>query len=211
MEDVDILSSKKSPGSYNGQIDVEAANLRTRILASVITLNKWWREWLEERSYNCVEIPVDMTTPNTADMDGPLFSHILMFSDFWTAFEVCGHNTARILLLQMLRSIPDSSSHWRTLGALLDETNISPLLGISSDITGLAHEILRCMDFCQAEQHKATGTFCVLLPTRVAYQSLNKDSREARWLWRRSADQLINLNGFEIGREILRNLPGSPV
>lgn len=199
LEDVDALSM---PGGLRKST---IPPLQARIITCIATLNDWWRSWLKQKRQMCFEVPVNPTFVRITDTSGPLFTTVLEFSDFWTAYELCAQNLARILLVQSLDSLSKASSELKPSGALLDESNGSPLLGISSDVTRLAHEILRCVDFCQSDMYKDTGTFCVLLPMKIAYQTLDQDSREAQWLWKRSADQLTSLNGFKIGRDILRS------
>lgn len=56
------------------------------------------------------------------------------------------------------------------------------MLGISSDKTALAHELLRVFDFCYEKSGGFMGTFCVVTVLDEAYGALKKGSREANWV-----------------------------
>jgi hypothetical protein len=125
------------------------------------------------------------------------------------------HNTGRILILESLKQLntafPTTYSSADLL--ILDQPNPSPLLGISSNSTELACEMFRCLEYCNQHSRKHLGTFCLLFAVKVVADCLDADKnpREVRWLRSNIPPSISNVNGFEIGCQVLQNLPPLPL
>lgn len=173
LADSDRYSSLDHAGE-----DIELSR-RTQLL--IEALNAWWRYWVDKHPAACQEHFPSLESTSTRDSEGLLFPSLLRFSDVWDAHAVCLYNIARILLLHIWINLPQQSVPDATF--LLDEANDTPLLGISSDIKGLAHEIVRAYEYCHDDSRRFVGTFCIILPQDIAYECLDPNSREARFLF----------------------------
>lgn len=129
-------------------------------------LNSWWRHWEAEDTHSAIEIPLYPTTPS-------ILPTLLKYNRLDTAFTICIYNAMRILLLQLwqtLRHHPnpiEATTYDR--GIILDLPNETALLGITSDIKGLAREILRSLECCYGEFSRFTCTVSFLFIQDVAY------------------------------------------
>jgi len=164
----------------------ECSGHRREIEGLLDHLNDWWREWSSTHSQSCQAVSPDPSITITKDSAGLIFPTLLWYDSIWTAQTVCLYDTARIILLTMWEIL------LRGLNVPLEvpmptEPNDTPLLGISSDITGLAHEIIRSLEYCHEESWRFIGTFCVILPQDVAYSCLRPESREKKFLARQGS------------------------
>lgn len=160
---------------------IPPSELRSTLEHAFEYLNAWWREWISNHPHACEEYPANPTCTTTHDSRGLMFPTLLRYSTIWHAHAISLHATARLLLLHIwTRALPQATRDLSDV--VLDEPNSSPLLGISSKVTGLAHEVIRSIDYCQEQSRRFVGTFCVILPQDIAYGSLDPASREARAL-----------------------------
>lgn len=161
----------------------EGFDLRQETKGLLDLLNDWWREWSNSHSQSCQTVSPDPSTTMTKDSAGLIFPTLLRYDSIWTAHTVVLYDTARITLLTMW-NILSRDSHQPLEVPRLTEPNNTPLLGISSDITGLAHEIIRSLEYCHETSWRFVGTFCVILSQDVAYSCLRPESRESKFLTR---------------------------
>jgi hypothetical protein len=154
--------------------------LGTDVLLTFQELNSWWDNWGITSALSCVETEADKQNSVMHDAEGPVLDTILQYRDIWTAHQTCTYNTARILILELLRSLlpPETLP-----SVLLEIPNPTPLLGRSSDTKALALEIIRSLDYTNALYENFMGTFCVALVLDVAYTSMEPSSRIRKWLW----------------------------
>jgi hypothetical protein len=161
-------------------------DFRDRTRSMLKQLNDWWRDWSKTYPQACKTFVPDLKTTITKDSEGLIFPSLLQYDSIWTAHTVCLYDTARILLLYIWSKFAPHLDHDEQ-ALILDEPNNTPLLGITSDMTGLAHEIIRTSEYCHEPSHRFVGTFCVVLPQDTAYACLCPESREARFLARQGA------------------------
>lgn len=150
-------------------------------------LNCWWRRWILLNPKVCREVKPNPKSTVTADADGPLFATVLQFTKLWDAYTLCSYDCARLFLLHLLRSLAPAHEDFLKAGAypdsvILDEPNNSPLLGITSDMTGLGHEIIRSFAYCYASSGGFMGSFVVVTVLDGAFGALMPGSREANWV-----------------------------
>jgi len=150
-------------------------------------LNNWWLDWRKSHPHACKTFFPDPKLTITKDSEGLIFPTLLQYDSIWTAHTVCLYDTARILLLHIWNKLARYLKTGEEEEFMLSKPNDTPLLGITSDITGLAHEIIRTSEYCHEPSHRFVGTFCVVLPQDVAYACLCPQSREARFLARQGA------------------------
>lgn len=159
---------------------IEDVNFTDKGLAIMASLDAWWLEWEAQNPGVCWEIE---SFPSTLlkDSEGPLYSTSLEYTNIEIAFIVCAHDSARILLLQVFTSL--GIARPEPPGVSLNMPK-SPLLGISFDSVGLAHEIMRSTEYCSIQSGHFMGSFSAILILDIAYLALakEKDSRVARWL-----------------------------
>lgn len=177
-------------------------NFNDKAYAIMANLNAWWLEWEEQNPGVCWEVA---TFPFTLleDPEGPLYPTSLEYTNIEVAFIVCAHDSARILLLQVFASLGILSP------PQLDVSNAvpkNPLLGISFDSVGLAHEIMRSTEYCSIQSGHFMGSFSAILILDIAYSVLAKveGSRVARWLVKNSQLGLGFLETeFRPGKDIM--------
>ena len=201
LEDTDSACMK-----YSGTLGVNRIAVRDKAMRCLDHLNDWWKTSLNQSLGTCYERPSDPQSPFSSDENGLLFESVLEFGEFWSCYMLMFHNAARILLLQALEQLSSGLS-MNELERPLEESNSSPLLGISTNCKSLAMEILRCIECSEARSKRTMGSFCVLTPLSIAYTCLEKDSREMRWLLSSRPEQMSNLSGFQVGRHLLRETP----
>jgi hypothetical protein len=183
LEDMKTIAGKNSVQ--------QRRELADRAVATMIDFNDWWRRWSQLKPQSCWEIESDPNFALMADLDGPLYPTMLHYTDLGTAYTVCTYICGRILILHVLRSLaldtPEQGdnlfpTHGDPKYAIFDEDNDTPLLGITSDATALAQELLRSFDFCYHGTGGFMGTFCILTVLHEDYGAVKSGSREANWL-----------------------------
>ncbi|KFA51891.1 hypothetical protein S40293_04101 [Stachybotrys chartarum IBT 40293] len=137
-----VAQTKRHNDKSNGH-GLERSRLTRQVAASLQELNCWWQQWEANRTQLATEVALDEGNAE------PLFPTLLEYDLPWTAFAVCTYNAMRILLLQLsntlqLTSCQDPAIHQ---GIILDIPNQTALLGITSDMRGLAREILRSLTY----------------------------------------------------------------
>lgn len=175
--------------SKSGQ-EFEYSQLRTQVAASLEELNAWWRQWEADHAQPAIEVASHQVAGEL------LFLTTLEYDMPWTAFTVCNYNAMRILLLQlwhMLRPMPIFGLNRPTNhDVLLDVPNSTPLLGITSNVKGLACEILRSLKYSYRKCRRVIFTSSFFFLQDTAYGCFDQDSKEAIWIarhgWADSAD-----------------------
>lgn len=126
----------------------------------------------------------------------PLFPNltILEYDMLWTAFTVCIYDAIRILLLQLWDTVQLLPILRQTIdhSVLLDVPNRTALLGITSDIKGLACEILRSLNIAM-ESLDALSIHLIYGSFKTYHTGvLIRGSKEAIWItehgWAELAD-----------------------
>lgn len=141
-------------------------------------LNTWWQSWEAVRLKSVVA-----TVECSANNSIPLSKQI-QYNSAWTAFTVCLYNAIRIIALQTwnrlqhVACMPPCYSQ----GCVLDMTGSTILLGITSDIKGLAYEIMQSLAFSYRQSHRFIFTISFLFIQDVAYGCFNPRSQEAQWI-----------------------------
>ena len=139
------------------------------------------------------------------------FDTFIYYSDLWRAYELCLYNVLQILTLrtymQLLKDaegpIAEFTCPWRDqLASSPDEIS----LYFKTTTREWALEICRSMQYMLLDRHGSITTFFILVPARVAYDSLNPMSQEAAWLAGFLKD-LSDNSGFGVSRNALRFLP----
>jgi hypothetical protein len=175
----------------NGMHLWQIFELKRRVVASLEELNCWWKAWLQSNPTPCREVSPDPKDTTTKDASGFVFSTVLQYNDLWTPYSVCTYDATRILLLQILQRISqveDQASYppnWNTSHEPSPQEEVNgktPLLGLSSDIVGLSHEIFRSIEYLNRQAQQYMINMSGLFIFDVAYSALATDSREARWL-----------------------------
>ena len=166
-----------------GSEEPSLLSLGSRVSRSLENLDAYFRMWATKNLHN-----IHAHTPVHAffnDAEGQVFETMLDFDTFWTCYITILYNGARILLLQARQKLIDSSRPILDLTPLVDEENPTALLGVTSDIQGLALEIIRTSEFCIDDKSKTQrflGTFCLLWPIGAAFMCFDPASRVGRWL-----------------------------
>jgi hypothetical protein len=163
---------------------------KTKALATMSDLDSWWNEWALMNPRVCWTVKTNTQSTVLVDSDGPLYPTSLEYTSIDAAYIVSAYDAARILLLQVLTSLglqaaPDFVQN--------DPTG-SSLLGISSDISGLAHEIVRSIEYCSTQSGHFMGSFSGILILDIAYSALERGSRVRKWLLRNS---MVGPDSFE--------------
>lgn len=168
--------------------------LKSRVETSLQELNNWWHCFIKKHPSACWNISPGSRSGFTRDEKGLVFETVLEYSGLWIAYTVCTYDATRILLLQTLeriiegenrypyvdnyRILPDNSGHQANL-----EDSQTPLLGITTNIQGLAHEIFRSLEYCHLNSRHYMGSYsCIFVPD-IAFFSIDAESREAKWFW----------------------------
>ena len=179
-----------------------------RTACAMNELDNWWRGWAATHLGRCWERPPDATTRISYDQEGPVFDTVLFFETYWTCYVTIFHNALRIVLLGIwheLSNLPYASKH--PIGTPNNEINPLPLLGISTDIRGLALEIFRSIEFSEYQARKFLGTYCILFPILYAQQCLSPQSREGRWLLSLTDRNFKSLKTFKADARLAEGLP----
>lgn len=184
---------------------LDFCSFKNRAVNTLHSLNAWWEDWLSKHPKACKEVPSTSEPRIIKDADRPPFPKVLAYDGLWTANIVITHDALRILLLQVWQFIVNADASVLKCEPDLpfDKPNDTPLLGISSDIHGLAREVLRSLEYCHEHSECFLGTICSFLALDVAYGVLDKESREGRWLWENAWTDLSKMNGFRVTREPL--------
>jgi hypothetical protein len=182
----------------------QAADLKRRVTASLEELNCWWQYWMASKLGNpefCQEILLDTeTTLYTKDANGVIFPSILVYDGLRTGYTVCTYNAARILLLEaivMLSQTPSplNSNDYLSMLNTNNNNNQGPLLGISSDVSGLAREIFRSAEYLHIKSDEFMVSFTSMFIFDIAYSALDPESREAKWLLSKLALPMRSMHG----------------
>lgn len=171
--------------------------LKYQVAASLNELNTWWHYWEAEQTHHISEVRPHLDTSET------IFHTLLEYDTLWTAFTVCYYNAMRVLLLQlwhMLEPYPGPD-------VILDVSNGTVLLGITSDIKGLGCEILRSLKYCYGKFQRFIYTSSFLFIQDVAYGCFNKGSKEALWAARHGWAELGSLGNIEEANILRKLLP----
>lgn len=166
-------------------------DIKNRVFASLRDLNFWWKAWLQNSPDPCQEYPVEPENSFSKDATGTVFETLLQFSRLAAAYTLCTYNATRILLLRILLRISQAEEqtvyHMGYYSAaelnLLEEPNDkkTPLLGVSSNIEGLAHEIFRAIEYVHHQTQDFMTSFANFYLLDIAYSALDPRSREAKW------------------------------
>lgn len=177
--------------TLEGTTRASVLDIKGRVLASFQDLNTWWKHWLQNNLESCREVPTESDNTFTRDASGIVFSTLLQYDGLRTAYTLCTYDATRILLLQILQRILQaerqalsSTSYNNAAESILEEdpnSKQTPLLGISLNIEGLAHEILRSIDYIHSQTHQFMTSFANFYLLDIAYSALDARSREARW------------------------------
>jgi hypothetical protein len=177
-----------TPGGLTG---TRILDIKGRVFASLRDLNFWWKDWLQNNPEPCQEYPTKPENIFTKDASGIVFSTLLQYSGLGTAYTVCTYNATRILLLKILQRISEAEKQTfcPTSYNSVAESNLqeepsnkqTPLLGISSDIEGLAHEIFRSIEYVNIQTQHFMTSFANFYLLDIAYSALDTRSREAEW------------------------------
>lgn len=169
------------------------SQIKAQVATSLKELNTWWQQWETECAQSTKEVASSHATSE------PLFPTLLEFDTMWTAYTVLIYDTMRILLLQLwhkLQLVPHLNQSTKQ-NIILDMPNGTALLGISSDMKGLACEILRTLTYCYGQSRRIGSTFSFLFIQDVAYGCLDPGSREALWLAEHGWAELANIPDIE--------------
>jgi hypothetical protein len=192
------LEELRAPSDWKQQ--AHTFDLKRRVTASIEELNAWWQYWMPTKPLPCQEIPIDTeTTLYTKDANGVIFPSILVYDELRTGYTVCTYNAARILLLEALEVLSQTPSHLKSheyLSELNNDNNSQgPLLGISSDISGLAKEIFRSAEYLHTKSDMFMVSFTSMFIFDIAYSALDPNSREAKWLLSKLALPMRSMHG----------------
>jgi hypothetical protein len=186
-------------------MQAQAADLKRRVNASLEELNCWWQYWMPTDPAYCQEVFIDTeTTLYTKDASGVIFPSILVYDELRTGYIVCTYNAARILLLEALKnaSQPPPTLKSDEYISMLDNNNNNnnnntqgPLLGISSDILGLAGEIFRSAEYLHTRSDDFMVSFKSMFIFDIAYSALDPESRKAKWLLSKLALPMRSMHG----------------
>jgi hypothetical protein len=199
----EYLSYVKTLHRFQSNQRLDWAQLKTQVSNSFKGLNTWWRRWEVERLQAAIEVPSRHLTSN------PIFRTLLEYDTLETAYEVCLYNTMRILLLHLwntLQLFPNSTPSMGT-DIVLDMPNQMVLLGISSNATGLACEILRSLRYCYGKSRRFLFTFSFLFIQEVAYGCFDEGSKEAKWMTTQDWAELINIDDVQDANLLKRLVP----
>ena len=197
-----IAQIKRYDNSKSGQ-EFEYSQLRTQVANSLEELNACWQQWESHHTQPATEVTSHQLTGE------PLFPTLLEYDMPWTAFTVCNYNAMRILLLQlwhMLQSIP-GSTQTTDRGVVLDMPNPTALLGITSNIKGLACEILRSLKYAYGKCRRFIFTSSFLFLQDTAYGCFDRNSKEAVRVARHGWAELADSNNIEDENLLKRLLP----
>lgn len=109
----------------------------------------------------------------------------------------------------MLQLFPNSMQA-EEQDVVLDLPNRTALLGITSDIKGLASEILRSLEYSYGKSRRFVSTFSFFFIQDVAYGCFDKGSKEAMWViehgWAESAkfDHIEDSNLLKIPMGLIK-------
>lgn len=168
--------------------EAERSRLTRQVISSLQDLNSWWQQWEATHTIPASEVPSHRGT------DEPIFPTLLDYDMPWTAFATCTYNAMRILLLQLLSKLllTTCSDPGNQQDAILDVPNPTALLGITSDIRGLAHEILRSLRYSYRMSPRIIFSCSFFFIRDVAYGCFPRESEEAQWVirhgWAESLD-----------------------
>lgn len=166
--------------------DLEPARghvLKAQVVDSINQLDVWWRYWLCAGGMTCEEVTIDVdTTMYTKDSKGVIYPTLLVYNSLGTAYTVCTYNATRMLLLEALQSLSYLQPHTATYESPHEPNDKVPLLGISSDVKGLAHEIFRSAEYLHTMSEQFMVSFSSMFIFDIAYSALEPQSREAKWL-----------------------------
>ena len=197
-----IAQIKKFENNNSDQV-FGYSQLRTQVATSLEELNTWWRHWEADHAQPATEV---ISQPVNGE---PLFPTLLEYDMPWTAYTVCNYNAMRILLLQlwnMLQPIP-GSSQTTSQGVVLDMPNPTALLGITSNIKGLACEILRSLKYSYRKSRRFIFTGSFLFIQDTAYGCFDEGSKEAVWVATHGWVELANFDSIEDANLLRRLLP----
>jgi hypothetical protein len=130
----EYLAQIKICDSSKGDYAPRYSQIRSQVTTSLEELNTWWQKWESKHAQSAWEVT------SNRESNQLLFPTLLEFDRLWSAFEVSTYNAIRILLLQLWNRLQLVASpiEETTQKIVLDIPNGTVLLGISSDIKGLA-------------------------------------------------------------------------
>jgi len=173
-------------------------HLSRKILLLLQTLYEWRARWQQQNPDSCCEVP-------TSSPDDEAFSpNIIVYSSLGAAYEICFYNAILLLILKLGSQV---------IGPAFDPTNLSlrltghldygPLIppGFALNSQAAATEICKSVEFHLAHPSSSAASFFLLFPLRVAYQTFEPESKEAKWL-RGVMTKVADMSGFEISRSL---------
>jgi hypothetical protein len=199
----ECLADFKSFHSAETNQEPDWAQLKNQVAVCVEDLNTWWCQWEADHPQAVTEASSCQVT------NDQLFPTLLEYDMLRTAYEVCFYNTVRILLLQLchtLQLLPNQTPS-SDPAVVLDMSNPTVLLGITSDGPGLAREILRSLKYCYGKSRRFMFTFSFLFIQEVAYVCFESDSDEVKWILSQDWAGLVNLDDVQDANLLKKLLP----
>ena len=192
---IDIAEHNAQLCMHSRDISYVTGCLRLQVLESLKELNAWWEQWEADHGHLAKEVPVDCSR-------NVPFSTYLTYEEPWIAFTVCVYGAMRILLLQVLDAVRFGSG-WTSAGD--NVPNSTCLLGITSNVHDLAHEIMRSLSYSYERSPRFIFTCSFLFLQEVVYSCFDEQSEEAQWLMRHGWAEAANRHSPE-DANLLRGL-----
>jgi hypothetical protein len=196
------IAQIKGCDNTNKNNKFDRSRLIRQIAASLQELNSWWQQWEAHHTRPASEVALHQGTGE------PVFPTLLDYDMPWTAFTTCTYNAMRILLLQLSNTLqltvyPDPGIRQ---DFVLDIPNSTALLGITSDIRGLAYEILRSLTYSYRMSRRIIFSCSFFFIRDVAYACLPRGSKEAKWVVRHGWAESLGTECIE-DMNLLRIIP----
>ena len=198
-----VAQIKKYNDENNEDYELERSRLSIQVANSIQELNSWWQQWEANHAWPATEVVYHQETGE------PAFPTLLDYDTPWTAFATCMHNAMRILLLQLSNTLQltvCSAPGIHQDAVILDQPNSTALLGITSDIRGLASEILRSLRYSYRMSRRIIFSCSFFFIRDVAYGCFPRQSKEATWVVRHGWAESLGTECIE-DVNLLRTMP----
>lgn len=155
-----------------------------------------------------VDISSSQPASTTSLLADSPFPTLLQFSGLWRAYELCLYNATRIIVLEVYISLIRLQGQAETSHSKHSNLQLDPI-ALDSQVRALAIDICRSMYYLCIEAQGSLHTVLIIFPARLAYNSLDRGSRESIWLGR-ILETFAATRGFAMGGVVMQDLFHNP-
>ena len=180
--------------------------LCNEVLKRVSQAFHWRAIWEQNHPLASLEVPGggDPALEDYPSLRKSPFPTVIHFRSLIEANEIALYTTTVLILMRSAQSLIGEAFSISALAhdlPFFEKTNPLLLPGDNFSTRDLAIEICRFADYHMLKVHKSAGSYQLLFPLRVAFQTLASESKVADWL-QLVMEEIADSDGFGISRSL---------